>query len=338
MTVTDRTAAPATGPTAAPGPAWLPAAITRGTVVLAVANLIANMGIVLTGGAVRLTGSGLGCPTWPKCTPDSLVNTAEMGIHGVIEFGNRTLTGVLGILALLMVAWLWRLRTSHREAFLLAVGILVGVVFQAVLGGITVLTQLNPWIVGAHFVASGIMIAIAAMLCQRVRDEHRHGAGHALVDGTTTAGTRLGAWAILAVSAVMVVLGTVVTGTGPHSGDPEAVRHGFDAVLVTRLHAIPVYPLVAAAIVTAVLVFRTAGSSRAQRSTILMVLGVIVYQGVVGYWQHFTGLPEGVVILHLLGSVLTIGAVVSFWQRQHSRYVTPGAPRTAAAGQAAARV
>ncbi len=142
----------------------------------------------------------------------------------------------------------------------------------------------------------------------------------------------------MAVSAVMVVLGTVVTGTGPHSGDPEAVRHGFDAVLVTRLHAIPVYPLVAAAIVTAVLVFRTAGSSRAQRSTILMVLGVIVYQGVVGYWQHFTGLPEGVVILHLLGSVLTIGAVVSFWQRQHSRYVTPGAPRTAAAGQAAARV
>ena len=328
MTVTDRSSSTAertgTAPRLASGPDRLPTSITTGTVVLAVANLVANMGIVLTGGAVRLTGSGLGCPTWPKCTPDSLVNTAEMGIHGVIEFGNRTLTGVLGILAILMVVWLWRLRESHREAFLLAVGILGGVVFQAVLGGITVLTQLNPWIVGGHFVASGIMIAIAAMLCQRVRDEHRHGPGYALVDGATTPGTRLGARVVLAVSAVMVVLGTVVTGTGPHSGDPDAVRHGFDALLVTRLHAIPVYPLVLAAIVTAVLVFRTAGASRAQRATILMVLGVIVYQGAVGYWQHFTGLPEGVVVLHLLGSVLTIGAVVSCWQRQTSRYVTPG--------------
>lgn len=327
MSVTDRTAAPAHGAGLASGPDWLPTAITQGTVVLAVANLIANMGIVLTGGAVRLTGSGLGCPTWPKCTPDSLVNTAEMGIHGVIEFGNRTLTGVLGILALLMVAWVWRLRRSHREVFLLSVGILAGVVFQAVLGGITVLTQLNPWIVGGHFVASGVMIAIAAMLCQRVRDEHRHGAGHALVDGTTTSGTRLGALAVLVLATVMVVLGTVVTGTGPHSGDPDAVRHGFDALVVTRLHALPVYPLVVVAVLTAVLVAKTAGASPAQRSTAFMVLGVIVYQGAVGYWQHFTGLPEGVVVLHLLGSVLTIGAVVSLWQRQHSRYVTPGAPR-----------
>ncbi|WP_227718800.1 heme A synthase [Micrococcus sp. FDAARGOS_333] len=326
MTVTDRPAAPLHGAGLASGPDWLPSAITKSTVVLAVANLVANMGIVLTGGAVRLTGSGLGCPTWPKCTPESLVNTAEMGIHGVIEFGNRTLTGVLGILALLLVAWVWRLRQSHREVFLLSVGILAGVVFQAVLGGITVLTRLNPWIVGGHFIVSGIMIAIAAMLCQRVRDEHRHGAGYALVDGTTTSATRRGAWAILALSVLMVVLGTVVTGTGPHSGDPDAVRHGFDALVVTRFHALPVYPLVFACVVTAVLVLKTAGASQAQRTTILMVLGVIVYQGAVGYWQHLTGLPEGVVILHLLGSVLTIGAVVSFWQRQTSRYVTPGAP------------
>ena len=125
MTVTDRPAAPLHGAELATGPDWLPTAITKGTVVLAVANLAANMGIVLTGGAVRLTGSGLGCPTWPKCTPESLVNTAEMGIHGVIEFGNRTLTGVLGILALLLVVWVWRLRQSHREVFLLSVGILL---------------------------------------------------------------------------------------------------------------------------------------------------------------------------------------------------------------------
>lgn len=326
MTVTDRPRTAATAPALASGPDWLPTAVTGGTVALAVANLIANMGIVLTGGAVRLTGSGLGCPTWPLCTPESLVNTPEMGIHGVIEFGNRTLTGILGILALLMVAWVWRLRRSHRQVFWLSAGLLIGVVFQAVLGGVTVLTQLNPWIVAAHFLASAVMIFLAAMLCQRVRDEHRHGAGYALVDGRTSRGTRLGSVIVLVLASVMVVLGTVVTGTGPHSGDPEAARHGFDALMITRLHAIPVYPLVIATVVTAVLVFRLAGSSAAQRRTVVTMLAVIVYQGAVGYWQHFTGLPEGVVILHMLGSVLTIGAMASLWQRQHSRYVTPGAP------------
>ncbi|XNZ01117.1 COX15/CtaA family protein [Micrococcus luteus] len=326
MTVTDRPAAPIHDAGLATGPDWLPTAITKGTVVLAVANLIGNMGIVLTGGAVRLTGSGLGCPTWPMCTPESLVNTPEMGIHGVIEFGNRTLTGLLGFLALGLVMWLWRLRQSHRELFRLALGLLVGVAVQAGIGGITVLTQLNPWIVGAHFVASAIMIFIAAMICQRVRDERNHGGGYALVDGATTSGTRLGAWTVLILATITVAIGTVVTGTGPHSGDPEAARHGFDAMMITRLHAIPVYPLVFAAIVTAVLVFRTAGSSKAQRGTTVMMLGVIVYQGAIGYWQHFTGLPEGLVILHMLGSVLVIGAMASLWQRQTSRYVTPGAP------------
>lgn len=298
-------------------------ALSRFAHLMAWLSLIANMAIVITGGVVRLTGSGLGCPTWPKCTPESLTTTPEMGWHGIVEFGNRTLTGVLGVIALLMIAAVWRNRRTHREVFGIALGLLAGIIFQAVLGGITVWTGLNPWIVGAHFIVSAVMIVAAAMLVERVAVERRTGPGAPVADGATTGRSRAAAWTAFVATAVVAFMGTVVTGTGPHSGDPDSVRHAFNALTVTRLHALPAYVLLGATIVLLVLTRRTPGSSAAQRATPVGLLAVVLGQAAIGYWQHLTALPVGVVMLHLLGAVLVIMAATFAWQRQVSRYRAP---------------
>ncbi|WP_295019039.1 heme A synthase [uncultured Micrococcus sp.] len=319
------TAGAASAGTAPSRDSLLPDRIGRFAHVLAWLSLLTNMGIVVTGGVVRVSGSGLGCPTWPKCTPESLTATPEMGLHGVIEFGNRTLTGVLGVVALLMLLSVARMHRTHGQVVGLSAGLLAGVVFQAVLGGITVLTELNPWIVAAHFIASAVMIGLAAMLLLRVRAERRHGVGGRIADGATTGRTRGTAWAVLLTTAAVVVVGTMVTGTGPHSGDPDAARHAFDAVLITRLHALPAYALLGASVVLVVLTGRLAGASAGQRGAARALLAVVVSQALVGYWQHFTGLPVGVVMLHLIGSVLVIATATVAWQRQVSRYTVPAA-------------
>ncbi|MCG7423502.1 COX15/CtaA family protein [Micrococcus porci] len=320
MTASPTTARPAAGGSSARRP---PDRVTGVTVGLALASLISQMVIVVTGGAVRLTGSGLGCPTWPKCTPESLTTTAEMGIHGIIEFGNRTLTGVLGVIALLMIATLWRLRRSHRQAFTLSLLLLAGIVLQAVVGGVTVWMHLDPRIVGVHFVISGALIALATMLWVRLRAEHRHGAGAPVADGTTTPASRTASRVAYAALWLALVVGTLVTGTGPHSGDPAAARHGFDALMITRLHVVPVYITVAATLVLLWQVLRTPGSGAGQRVAAWSLLGAVLLQGLLGYWQHFTGLPVGVVAAHLAGATVAVVAGTLAWQRQTSRYRAP---------------
>ncbi|WP_248123381.1 COX15/CtaA family protein [Micrococcus lacusdianchii] len=306
--------------------ARLPRRISPLTRRLAIASLVSEIGIIVTGGAVRLTGSGLGCPTWPRCTPESLTNTPEMGIHGVIEFGNRTLTFVLVIIAVAMFLSLWNLRRTHRSPFWMSVGLLAGIPAQAVVGGITVLTQLNPWVVALHFIVSAVMVAVATLLVIRVGTELRaEGPGAPVVDGRTTAVTRAAAWAVFALTWVVVYLGTVVTGTGPHGGDPGAPRHAFDPLTVTRVHALPVYLILAATLVLLFTVHGAAGASTRQRGAVLRLLGVLVLQAGIGYAQHFTGLPVGLVILHMLGSALLVAAATAVWDRQRSRYVTHGA-------------
>lgn len=303
----------------------LPERVTKATGALAVASLVSEVGIIVTGGAVRLTGSGLGCPTWPRCTPESFTNTPEMGIHGYIEFGNRTLTFVLVIIAAAMFLSLWNLRRTHPSPFWLSVGLLAGIPAQAVVGGIVVLTDLNPWWVAGHFIVSCVMVAVATLLVLRIAAERRAGrAGVPLVDGATTPLSRGAAWAALALTAAAVYLGTVVTGTGPHSGDPGAPRHDFDPLLVTRVHVVPVYLLVAAALVLLFTVRRAEGASRLQRAAVLRLLLAIVLQAVLGYTQHFTGLPVALVILHMLGAALLVAAATEVWDRQRSRYVTAG--------------
>lgn len=300
----------------------LPTEITRRTKLIAWASLVANIGIILTGGAVRLTDSGLGCPEWPMCTEDSLVSTAEMGIHGAIEFGNRMLTYVLIAIAAAMLLAVVRLWETHRSLVVMSTLIVAGIPVQAVIGGITVWTNLNPWVVGLHFIASAGLVMVATWILNRVNLELRSSEpGVSLIDGGTDNVTRGMAWVALGAAWAAVVLGTVVTGTGPHAGDPGSPRHDFDPQLVTQMHVVPVYVLCAA---TIAILFRQVGlrTSGAQRRAAWLLVGVIVAQGVVGYWQHFTGLPIGLVWAHMLGSALTMVAAANLWDRYQSSYLT----------------
>lgn len=272
---------------------------------LAWASMLANALLVLTGGLVRLTGSGLGCPTWPRCTDASWTNTPEMGIHGYIEFGNRLLTFVLAAVAVLTFLAAVRLRDRHRDLFTITLVMGLGIPVQAVLGGITVRTGLNPWVVGIHFLVSSVLIALGAILVNRSRRASLPAVAHAERPDQVGAarGTVRALGALLAVSAFLVVyLGTLVTGTGPHSGDSgEVARHTFDAYWVTRAHVLPVYVLVIGTVVTLGLAVR-ARWPRPVRVLLGVLLGLLLVQGAVGYYQYFTGLPVVAVAVHLVGA------------------------------------
>ncbi len=300
----------------------LPTRITRRTKVIAWATLISNIGIILTGGAVRLTASGLGCPEWPLCTADSIIATPEMGMHGAIEFGNRMLTYVLIAIAAAMLLSVVRLWETHRTLVVMSLIIVAGIPVQAVIGGITVWTNLNPWVVALHFIASAGLVMVATWILNRVNLElRRQGPGSPMVDGGTDNVTRGMAWVILGAAWVAIVLGTVVTGTGPHAGDPGSPRHGFDPELVTQLHVVPVYVLCGATLAVLVRQMRL-HTSPSQRRAAWFLVAVIVAQGVIGYWQHFTGLPIELVWLHMLGSALTMVAAANLWDRYQGPYVT----------------
>jgi cytochrome c oxidase assembly protein subunit 15 len=261
---------------------------------VALVNVVANVLIVVTGGAVRLTGSGLGCPTWPECTGGSLVPTKALAGHGVIEFSNRTLTFVLTVVAIATVVVVWR--SARRDLRGLAVLSFLGIPVQALLGGITVLTGLNPWIVAGHFLLSMVLVAIATVLWLRSREP---GVGQLVVRRPLP----LLVAGIAAVAAVVLVIGTVVTGSGPHSGDPEAGRTGFDPALVSQLHADVVFLLVGLTVALLVALHATDSPGRVRRAA-RDLLVVELAQGVIGYVQYFTGLPIAVVLLHMLGAAL----------------------------------
>jgi heme a synthase len=261
---------------------------------VALANVVANVLIVVTGGAVRLTGSGLGCPTWPECTGGSLVPTRELAGHGVIEFGNRTLTFVLTVAAVATLVVVWR--SARRDLRVLAVLSFLGIPVQALLGGITVLTGLNPWIVAGHFLLSMVLVAVATILWLRSREP---GVGQLVVRRPLP----LLVAGIAAATAAVLVVGTVVTGSGPHSGDPKAGRTGFDPELVSQLHADLVFLLVGLTVALLVALYATDSPGRVRRAA-RDLLVVELAQGVIGYVQYFTGLPVAVVLLHMLGAAL----------------------------------
>lgn len=274
---------------------------------LFLANLVLQAGIVVTGGLVRLTGSGLGCPTWPQCvegnlTPDA---TQPQGWHTYVEFGNRMFSFVVlvGIVAAIVAAW--RQVPRRRPLVLLAAVGLAGVLGQAVLGGITVLTGLNPFTVAAHFLLSIGLIAAAVALWQRGRDAGDGPPRPLVGDEVRWLGRGL-----LALGLAVIVLGTVVTGSGPHSGDADAEsRFGFDPRLMSWLHADAVILFLGLTVTMLVALRLTRGPSQARR-VVVVLLVVSLAQGLVGYVQSFTGLPWGVVALHLLGATLVWIAVV----------------------------
>jgi cytochrome c oxidase assembly protein subunit 15 len=282
---------------------------------LAVASLVSQIGIVLTGGAVRLTGSGLGCPTFPRCTEDSFVNTPEYGIHGVIEFGNRLLTFVLAGIALATLVAVWRLARHRRDLLVPAVVLFLGIPAQALIGGITVLTRLDPWVVMLHFLASAALIGLATVLVWRSREPA--GPVQPVGGGEPGRWLRRLAWVVVAASYLVVYLGVVVTGSGPHAGDATARRTGLDVETVTQLHADAVFLLVG---LTGAAWFaaRAVGAPTVARAAAVL-LGIELAQGVVGFVQVHNGLPVLVVGLHLLGSCLAVVGSVSLLMTTRER-------------------
>jgi heme a synthase len=265
---------------------------------LAVANLVANIGIVVTGGAVRVTGSGLGCPTWPRCTDASYVAHGELGLHGAIEFGNRMLTFVL--VAIAVACWAAALGSRRRRPLVLSTVIALGIPAQAVIGGITVHTDLNPWVVSLHLLVSMAIIAVCVMLVDALRGPARDAAPERV---------RRLTWLVFGVAWVVLYLGTVVTGSGPHSGDLDSRRTGLDPQVMSHVHAIAVYLLVALTVGLVVLARRSGATLTARAAGLL--LGVELAQGLVGFTQYFLDLPEGLVVLHLLGAALLSAGVTA---------------------------
>jgi cytochrome c oxidase assembly protein subunit 15 len=270
-------------------------------------SLVSQILIVVTGGAVRLTGSGLGCPTWPKCTAESLVNVPEQGIHGIIEFANRTLTFVLVVIALLTFITVLRLGAQKRVGLVwpsLVAGL--GIFAQAVVGGISVLTKLNPWVVGLHFVVSGILIACATVLVWRVY-ENRH-------VPVPYRSFMLAPW--LAVAATIAVLvGVVVTGAGPHAGDALAPRNGLDLEWLQHFHSYPAY----ATLGLAAIIWFTLRHANKDKSLALhvrissLLLGALVFQAAIGVAQSRLGVPPVLVGLHMLGASVIVCLITFQW-------------------------
>ena len=327
-------------------------------------SLVTQILIVVTGGLVRLTGSGLGCPTWPKCTDDSLVSTQEMGIHGIIEFGNRLLTFVLLIVALL--TFITVVRKADVASQLLAptlsffggvalfiVGLVVhnffglgpeaiatlgasfvvmiafavivvrrakglepaglvwpafllgvGIILQAVVGGITVLTELNSWIVGLHFVISMLLIAIAALLVWRALPKP--------VTQISSLNSRLSPLTVV-VGFVATLVGVVVTGAGPHAGDANTPRNGLDLEVWQHYHSYPGYLLLGLITLQLISQYRVSGKLWGDLSTrILTILfGVTLTQAAIGIIQSRLGVPEFLVAAHMLGAAV-LAALITF--------------------------
>lgn len=295
--------------------------------VVLIVNLACQILIVVTGGLVRLTGSGLGCPTWPQCVPGSYTPTVEQaeGFHKYIEFGNRTLTALVLATAVAVFVIAYRGVRRGRPRGLLLVGAtpVVLVIAQALIGGVTVLTGLHPTTVATHFLVSMLLVASSTFVLVRF----------AQPDGplqvTTRREVRLLALATAMVGTVVLVLGTVVTGSGPHSGDAQTpARFALDPRTVSWLHADTVMVFVGL-VVGLLVAVRISPASADLRRAVAGLLVVTLAQGLIGYVQYFTGLPEPLVAAHMLGASLLVVAltlvVTHQWTRQRSpqRVVDP---------------
>ncbi|WP_395243078.1 heme A synthase [Agromyces sp. MMS24-K17] len=280
--------------------AWLPEHVDGRIRVFAWLSFLAQTTIIATGGAVRLSGSGLGCPTWPTCTADSLVPTDELTYHSLIEFGNRLMTGVVGILAAIVVVLLWRLRANRRDLWTLALVVLGGIVAQAIVGGITVWTGLNPFIVGFHYVSSLLLVCVTAAFLARL--DTVPGPRERAVPGWYAGLTH----ATSAVLAISIVFGVLTTGAGPHSGDAEAGRNGFEAELLEHVHAWPGYALLALTVVLVVAAWRLKLPTLGW-ATVLLAIEVV--QVLVGLYQARNGLPPVLVGIHMVLAALTAAAM-----------------------------
>jgi heme a synthase len=285
------------------------------------AGVVAQIAIVFTGGLVRLTDSGLGCPTWPQCVPGSYtpVPYQPQSFHKLIEFGNRMLTFVLVAVVVAVVLAAWRMRPRRKPLVLLALSQVVGIMAQALLGGLSVLTHLNPYVVACHFLLSIVLVALAVALYERSGDQG-DGPPVPLVRTEVRWLSRV----LVAVAAVVLVIGTLVTGSGPHSGDGTHVaRTGFNPAQIAWLHA-DVVMLFVGLVVAMLLALRLVSAPRRAWQRTWVLFGLTIAQGAIGYTQYFLGVPWMLVALHVLGATLLWAAVIRVTYSLRTR--GPGEP------------
>jgi len=261
---------------------------------IALWNLIAQAGIIVTGVTVRVTGSGLGCPSWPQCTPGSYVPTVHQAEswHKYVEFGNRTLTFALTAIAIATLVAVWRSSITDPVTRRLAAVPLLGTIAQAVLGGITVLTELHPLTVMAHFLISVLLVAASHALLVRLTPD-------AVAPLSPNLLINLGTRALVVLGFIVIFLGTIVTGSGPHSGDADQpARLGFDPAVMSWIHADAVWFLSGIALCLWLYV-RYAATHAQLESDLQFLVIIIAMQGAVGYLQYWTGLPWPLVVVHV---------------------------------------
>lgn len=276
-------------------------------------SLASQILIVVTGGAVRLTASGLGCPTWPKCTEDSIINVPEQGIHGFIEFANRLLTFVLILIALLTFIAIMRSGKAKRKGMVWpSFSLGLGIIAQAIIGGISVLTNLNPWVVGLHFIVSSVLISIASILVWRFYKPEHQPVPYSVY--------LLTPWIALS-GIVALVVGVVVTGAGPHAGDANSPRNGLDLEIWQHLHSYPGYLSIALTFVTLLLLVRVNKLNAVSLSTKITfwLFIALAVQAIIGIAQSRMGVPPILVGLHMLGASLIASLLTFQWLSVRAR-------------------
>jgi len=262
--------------------------------------------IIVTGGAVRLTDSGLGCSDWPNCEPGRLTPHGVADGHAMVEFVNRMFTGLVSFAVIVCVLGsLWR-APRRRDLTLLSLGLVAGVFGQAVLGGLVVIFELQPEFVMGHFLLSLVLLTNAIVLHRRAAQPEAP--SQLVVEPRVRDTGRL----LLVVAAAVVVAGTVVTATGPHGGDKKAERFHFDLPEVARLHGAFVVALIFVTLVTFVLLRRTNAPIDVQQR-LRVLFGVILVQGAIGYIQYFNDIPALLVGFHIAGATAMWSAVIWYY-------------------------
>ena len=277
------------------------------------ASLVSEILIVVTGGVVRLTGSGLGCTDWPECTAGHLTTTPEQGIHGAIEFGNRMLTGVLIIIAVATLLAVRGAALKHggsRSATRMAWVLIAGIFVQAVVGGVTVWIKLIPWLVGVHFVLSAIMILLSTVLVWRVYQP-----ATASMPKVASALAHPLAW----FGGIVVFIGVLTTGAGPHAGDIKSVRNGLSFEIVEKFHSAPAYALLLIELIIVVALWRNAAAAAQIRRSALILSGLLVAtvaQATLGIVQTYLvtpAVPALLVGFHMFGAATLISLLTFSW-------------------------